>query len=122
MAADLPIKSFWSAASRRTLLTDSARYLTPDDAAQAGYDAVASIPETPCTSALYAQRLTPPHPVIAALGLTPTTAPLAGHLLSKGLGISRQQCGDTLPGISGRLRLRSIIFSPTKNHSSHFEK
>jgi hypothetical protein len=31
----------------RTLLTDSARYLTPDDAAQAGYDAVASISETP---------------------------------------------------------------------------
>jgi predicted ATPase len=31
----------------RTLLTDSARYLTPDDAAQAGYEAVASISETP---------------------------------------------------------------------------
>jgi hypothetical protein len=27
----------------RTLLIDSARYLTPDDAAQAGYEAVASI-------------------------------------------------------------------------------
>ena len=31
----------------RTLLTDSARYLTPDDAAQAGYEAVASMTETP---------------------------------------------------------------------------
>jgi predicted ATPase len=31
----------------RTLLTDSARHLTPDDAAQAGYEAVASISETP---------------------------------------------------------------------------
>jgi hypothetical protein len=31
----------------RTLLTDSARYLTPDDAAQAGYEAVASMSETP---------------------------------------------------------------------------
>jgi hypothetical protein len=31
----------------RTLLTDSARYLTPDDAAQAGYQAVASMSETP---------------------------------------------------------------------------
>jgi predicted ATPase len=31
----------------RTLLTDSARYSTPDDAAQAGYEAVASIYETP---------------------------------------------------------------------------
>jgi hypothetical protein len=31
----------------RTLLTDSARFLTPDDAAQAGYEAVASISETP---------------------------------------------------------------------------
>jgi predicted ATPase len=31
----------------RTLLTDSARYLTPDDAARAGYEAVASMSETP---------------------------------------------------------------------------
>jgi hypothetical protein len=31
----------------RTLLTDSKSYLTPDDAAQAGYDAVASMSETP---------------------------------------------------------------------------
>jgi predicted ATPase len=31
----------------RTLLTDSARYLIPDDAAQAGHKAVASISETP---------------------------------------------------------------------------
>jgi hypothetical protein len=31
----------------RTLLTDSARYLTPADAAQAGYEAVASMSETP---------------------------------------------------------------------------
>jgi predicted ATPase len=31
----------------RTLLTDSARYLTPEDAAQAGYEAVASMFETP---------------------------------------------------------------------------
>jgi hypothetical protein len=31
----------------RTLLTDSALYLTPDDAAQAGYAAVASMSETP---------------------------------------------------------------------------
>jgi predicted ATPase len=31
----------------RTLLTDSARYSTPDDAAQAGYKAVASMSETP---------------------------------------------------------------------------
>ena len=31
----------------RTLLADSARYLTPDDAAQAGYEAVAAISETP---------------------------------------------------------------------------
>jgi predicted ATPase len=31
----------------RTLLTDSARYLTPEDAAQAGYKAVASMSETP---------------------------------------------------------------------------
>ena len=31
----------------RTLLADSARYLTPDDAAQAGYEAVASMSETP---------------------------------------------------------------------------
>jgi hypothetical protein len=31
----------------RTLLTDSARYSTPDDAAQAGYEAVASMSETP---------------------------------------------------------------------------
>jgi hypothetical protein len=29
-----------------TLLTDSARYSTPDDAAQAGYEAVASMSET----------------------------------------------------------------------------
>jgi hypothetical protein len=31
----------------RTLLTDGTSYLTPDDAAQAGYDAVASMSETP---------------------------------------------------------------------------
>jgi hypothetical protein len=31
----------------RTLLTDSACYLTPDDAAQAGYETVASMSETP---------------------------------------------------------------------------
>jgi predicted ATPase len=31
----------------RTLLTDSVRYLTPDDAARAGYEAVASMSETP---------------------------------------------------------------------------
>jgi predicted ATPase len=31
----------------RTLLTDDARYLTPDDAAQAGYEAVTSMSETP---------------------------------------------------------------------------
>ena len=31
----------------RTLLTDSACYLTPDDAAQAGYAAVASMSKTP---------------------------------------------------------------------------
>jgi predicted ATPase len=31
----------------RTLLTDSARYLTPNDAAQAGYVAVASMSATP---------------------------------------------------------------------------
>ena len=31
----------------RTLLTDSARYLTPDDAAQAGSEAVAAMSETP---------------------------------------------------------------------------
>jgi hypothetical protein len=31
----------------RTLLTDSGRYLTPADAAQAGYEAVASMSETP---------------------------------------------------------------------------
>jgi predicted ATPase len=31
----------------RTVLTDDARYLTPDDAAQAGYEAVASMSETP---------------------------------------------------------------------------
>jgi predicted ATPase len=31
----------------RTLLTDSGRYSTPDDAAQAGYEAVTSISETP---------------------------------------------------------------------------
>jgi hypothetical protein len=31
----------------RTLLTGGARYLTPDDAAQAGYEAVASMSETP---------------------------------------------------------------------------
>jgi hypothetical protein len=31
----------------RTLLSDSARYSTPDDAAQAGYEAAASMSETP---------------------------------------------------------------------------
>jgi hypothetical protein len=43
----------------RTLLTDDARYLTPDDAAQAGYEAVASVSETPFTVAL---RAKPPAP------------------------------------------------------------
>jgi hypothetical protein len=31
----------------RTLMSAGARYLTPDDAAQAGYEAVASMSETP---------------------------------------------------------------------------
>ena len=38
---------FLVCAEPRTLLTDSARYLTPDDAAQAGYDAVTSMSEIP---------------------------------------------------------------------------
>jgi predicted ATPase len=44
----------------RTLLTDSARYLTPADAAQAGYEAVTSMSETPVRRP-YAPRSPNPH-------------------------------------------------------------
>jgi predicted ATPase len=47
----------------RTLLTDSARYSTPYDAAQAGYEAVASISDTPVRrpyAATSPRRHTPP--------------------------------------------------------------
>jgi hypothetical protein len=58
----------------RTLLIDGVRYLTPDDAAQAGYEAAASISETPVRRP-YAPSSPPPRPVITDVGLTPSTAP-----------------------------------------------
>jgi hypothetical protein len=44
----------------RTLLTDSALYSTPDDAAQAGYEAVASMSETPVRRPYAPRRHTAP--------------------------------------------------------------
>jgi hypothetical protein len=59
----------------RTLLTESARYSTPDDAAQAGYEAVASMSETPVRRP-YApsspRRRTAP---LLDVGPTPSTIP-----------------------------------------------
>jgi hypothetical protein len=58
----------------RTLLTDGARYLTPDDAAQAGYEAVASISETPIRRP-YPPSSPPRHTAPLPTSGTPSTGP-----------------------------------------------
>jgi hypothetical protein len=57
----------------RTLMTDGARYLTPDAAAQAGYEAVASVSETPVRRPYASSR--PRRHTAPLLTGTPSTAP-----------------------------------------------
>ena len=58
---------FLVCAEPRTLLTDSASYLTPADAAQAGYDAVTSMSETSLRRP-YAPTSPRPHPLLLTSG------------------------------------------------------
>jgi hypothetical protein len=58
----------------RTLFTDDARYLTPDDAAKAGYEAAASMFETPVRRP-YAPSSPRRHTAPLLMSGTPSTAP-----------------------------------------------